>query len=82
MMRMEFRYSDLECAHTTIGKVEQKYKVYEVCDDPSGELYYMSHHFDSCRWNNPGFGIMLPLDCELQAEFQSNDWYEFEKSST
>ncbi len=78
MLRMAFRYSDLECTHTTIGDIEQEYKTYEECNDPTGELYYMSHNFDSCRWNDPGFGIMLPLDCTLQAEFTPDAWYDFE----
>lgn len=78
MVRMAFRYSDIECEQTTIGKVAQRYTPYEVCNDPTGELYYMSHNFDSCRWNDPGFGIMLPLDCEKQAEFVPDHWYTFE----
>ncbi len=78
MMRMAFRYSDLECANTTLGKVQQEYKTYEACNDPTGELYYMSHNFDSCHWNDPGFAIMLPLECELQAEFTPDHWYQFE----
>ena len=78
MLRMAFRYSDIECRETTIGKIDQEYKPYEECNDPTGELYYMSHHFDSCHWNDPGFGIMLPLDCKKQAEFVPDTWYAFE----
>jgi len=80
MMRMGFRYSDVECFYTKIGKDDFfRYVPYEECDDPTGELYYMSHHFDSSRWNDPGFGIMLPLDCKKQAEFVPDHWYAFEK---
>ena len=79
MMRMGFRYSDVECFYTILGKDDFfRYVPYEECDDPTGELYYMSHNFDSCRWNDPGFGIMLPLDCKKQADFVPDRWYEFE----
>ena len=79
MMRMGFRYSDVECTHTLIGKDDfYIYVAYEECNDPTGELYYMSHTFDSCRWNDPGFGIMFPLDCKKQAEFTPDHWYAFE----
>ena len=79
MMRMGFRYSDVECFYTLLGKDDFfKYVPYEECEDPEGELYYMSHHFDSSRWNDPGFGIMLPLDCKKQAEFVPDYWFAFE----
>ena len=79
MMRMGFRYSDVECFYTIIGKDDFfRYVPYEECEDPEGELYFMSHYFDSSRWNDPGFGIMLPLDCKKQAEFIPDDWYNFE----
>ena len=79
MMRLGFRYSDVECFYTIIGKDDFfRYVPYEECEDPEGELYFMSHHFDSSRWNDPGFGIMLPLDCRKQAEFIPDDWYNFE----
>ena len=78
LMRMEFRYSDLECSVTDMFD-DTNYKQYESCADPTGELYYMSHNYDSKKWNNPGFGIMFPLDCEKQAEFVPDHWYNFEK---
>lgn len=79
MMRMGFRYSDVECIHTILGKDNFfKYVPYEDCEDPEGELYYMSRNFDSSYWNDPGFGIMLPLDCKKQAEFIPDYWYRFE----
>jgi len=79
MLRMGFRYSDVECFYTKIGRDDFfRYTPYEVCDDPTGELYYISHAFDTSRWNDPGFGIGLPLDCEKQAEFIPDHWYAFE----
>lgn len=78
LFRMALRYSDLECAVTDMLD-DSNYKQYEACPDPTGELYYMSHNYDSKKWNNPGFGIMFPLDCEKQAEFVPDHWYAFEK---
>jgi hypothetical protein len=79
MFRMAFRYSDIECRYTKLGRDDFfRYTPYEECEDPTGELYYMSHAFDSSRWNDPGFGIGLPLDCQKQAEFIPDHWYEFE----
>ena len=77
LFRMGIRYSDLECAVTDMLD-DTNYKQYESCSDPTGELYYMSHNFDSKKWNNPGFGIMFPLDCEKQKEFVPDHWYTFE----
>ena len=79
MMRMGFRYSDVECAHTKLGRDDFfHYVPFEDCEDPTGELYYLSHTFDTCKWNDPGFGIAFPLDCTKQADFQPDHWYEFE----
>lgn len=80
MMRMEFRYSDIECTYTTyLGEQGMIYDKWENCKDPTGELYYMSRNYDSCKWNNPGFAIMLPLDCDKQADYIPDHWYDFEK---
>ncbi len=78
LFRMGVRYSDLECSVTDMVD-DTNYKQYEDCPDPTGELYYMSHTYDSKKWNNPGFGIMFPLDCEKQAEFIPDRWYAFEQ---
>ena len=82
LMRLEFRYSDLECRHTALYHQQgQRYTPYEVCDDPTGELYYMSRNFDSSRWCNPGLGIMFPLEGEKQNEFVPDYWYLFEQEA-
>ena len=78
MFRMGIRYSDLECAVTDMID-DTNYKVMEACPDPTGELYYISHSYDSFRWNRPGFGIMIPLDCEKALDFVPDYWYAFEK---
>ncbi len=80
MMRMQFRYSDVECIHTKHrGQEGQVYTVMENCYDPTGELYYMSRNFDSCYWNDPGYGIMLPMDNKKLADFVPDHWYQFEQ---
>ena len=78
MLRMALRYSELECKNTQI-KDDTRYSDLEVCSDPTGELYYMSHTFDSYHYNETGCGIMLPLDCEKEADFIPDAWYAFEK---
>lgn len=78
MLRMALRYSHLECTQTGI-RDDSNYTDLESCPDPTGELYYMSHSFDSYHYNDPGFGLMLPLDCKKEADFIPDKWYAFEK---
>ena len=77
VFRMELRYSDLECQVTEMFD-DTNYKVLEPCPDPTGELYYMSHYWATSRWNDPGLGIMVPVDCQPEVEFQPDHWYAFE----
>lgn len=77
LFRLGLRYSEVECRNTTVVD-DRNYKEMEPCKDPTGELYYMSHAFDSYRWNKTGMGLMLPLDCEKEAEFTPDHWYAFE----
>lgn len=80
MMRMMFRYSDIECKYTKLGKDDfYVYVAYEDIEDPDGELYYMSHTYDSSKWNVPGFGCAFPVDNQKQAEFVPDHWYDFEQ---
>ena len=76
MFRMELRYSDLECQVTDMFD-DTNYKALEPCPDPTGELYYMSHYCATSRWNNPGLGIMIPVDC-AESNYQPDHWYQFE----
>ncbi len=80
MMRMVFRYSDVECKYTKQrGQEGQVYTPYETCCDPEGELYYMSQNYDSSKWADPGYGIMIPVDETKLADFVPDHWYAFEK---
>lgn len=60
------------------GQEGQVYTVMENGYDPTGELYYMSRNFDSSYWNDPGYGIMLPMDNKKLADFVPDHWYQFE----
>ena len=77
LFRMALRYSEIECRNTAV-RDDSKYSDLEICKDPTGELYYMSRKFDSYHWNKTGMGLMLPLDCQKEAEFIPNIWYDFE----
>lgn len=80
MMRMQFRYSDVECQYTEQrGQENQVYTPYETCCDPTGELYFMSQNYDSSKWVYPGYGIMIPVDDTKMADFVPDYWYDFEK---
>ena len=78
LFRLALRYSEVECQNTTVVD-DRNYTDLEPCKDPTGELYYMSHNFDSYHWNKTGMGLMLPLDCRKEAEFTPDQWYAFEK---
>lgn len=78
LLRMALRYSDLECAVTDMVD-DTNYKVMESCPDPTGEIYFMSHSYDSFRHTKPGLGIMLPVDCEKTVDYVPDHWYAFEK---
>ena len=78
MYRMGFRYSDIECEQTRIEKDKLPYSPMEKCADPTGELHYMSTHFDSRFWNpDLGYGIAIPVDCE-EGAYTPDHWYTFE----
>lgn len=76
LMRMAFRYSDLE-TREKYEDDETGYKNLKHYDIPErGELLYMQKHFDtyvSCD----GFGIMIPVEGEDNG-FIPDKWYMFE----
>ena len=76
MMRMEFRYSDLECRED-YSMDEMGYKQLKVFTTPErGELFYMRDNFDTYT-SCDGYGIMIPVDGE-PAPFEPDYWYMFE----
>lgn len=78
MMRMAFRYSDLEC-HSDFKTDESGYKQLKVFTIPErGELLYMRENFDSyAHPEGDGFGIAIPVTGEPM-DYTPDDWYFFE----
>ncbi len=76
LMRMAFRYSDLE-AHNPRYTNADTGKISNAADD-SGELWYMHTHFDSFLSGNEGYGIAIPVTKQNKTEFNPDVWYQFE----
>ncbi len=77
MFRMAFRYSDVEVESFNMRTEKLPFAPLEKYEDPSGELAFLKK-FDSFAYNNPGYGIMIPVDCE-EKDFTPDKWYDFEK---
>lgn len=79
LLRMVFRYSDLETREPLASPLNEEFNVIETgYDDPTGELGAMSD-FDSFRNNDPGFAITIPLKSKNHGKYRSDDkWYCFE----
>lgn len=76
LMRMVFRYSDLECRED-FTKDETGFKNFKDYTIPErGELYYMRDHFDSYV-NDGGYGIAIPVAGD-DMTFEPDKWYIFE----
>lgn len=76
LMRMAFRYSDLECREN-YEEDESGYKALKHYDIPErGELLYMQKNFDSYA-SHDGYGIMIPVEGEDNG-FTPDKWYDFE----
>ncbi len=78
LLRMVFRYNDLETRESKGNTREYPYFSLKKYFDPTGELYYMSTRFDSFKHNDPGYGITVPVDCDRSAFQPTDGWYEFE----
>ena len=75
MMRMVFRYSDLE--YNDPGH-NQKFSWLLEYEDKTGELAYMATKFDSFEHNYTGYAIALPLSNKDTKDFQPDKWYLFD----
>lgn len=76
LMRMVFRYSDLECKED-FTKDETDFKNFKDYTIPErGELFYMRDNFDSYV-NDGGFGIAIPV-AGNDVSFEPDYWYIFE----
>ncbi len=75
LMRMAFRYSDLETREENAASlVYQPIREYENINP---ELLYMTR-YDSFREDNDGYGIMIPCTGKAERAFVPDKWYDFE----
>lgn len=75
MMRMAFRYSNLE--YHDPGH-DQKFAPLLEYEDKTGELAYMATEFDSFTHNYTGYGIAFPLSNKDTKDFKPDKWYIFD----
>ena len=76
LMRMVFRYSDLEISNPLF--TEEDTGAISPASDETGELWYMHEHFDSFTSKKEGYGIAFPVEKRSDAEFVPDKWYLFE----
>ena len=76
LMRMAFRYSDIETRekYENDEKGYRRNKIYTISE--RGELLYMKEKFDSFN-STKGYGIMIAVDGDDNG-FTPDGWYEFE----
>ena len=77
LMRMAFRYSDLETAQHGHLDSDKNYVPVWECNEPTGELNAMTE-FDSFWKNDPGYGIDIPARSTCDTVFEKNKWYLFD----
>ncbi|MBQ4518081.1 MAG: DUF4838 domain-containing protein [Clostridia bacterium] len=76
LMRMAFRYSDIE-TREEYENDEKGYKALKLYTIPErGELLYLKANFDSYA-SQSGYGIMIPVDGEDNG-FTPDKWVQFE----
>ncbi len=75
LLRMVFRYSDLEVQEPASRDKEYQ-RIKENYLDAGGEMGYMTR-FDSFWKNDPGFGVSFPLKSD-EKDFVADKWYLFE----
>lgn len=75
LIRMVFRYSDLETSDTGI---RTRYSLVLPYDDPTGELAYMAVNFDSLYHSKTGYGVAFPVSNTDVKSFTPDKWYVFE----
>jgi len=77
MLRMAFRYSDLETSQPESPQDDKNYASIMEYRDPTGELKLMCE-FDSFHYNNPGYGIAIPCKSLNDTTYERDIWYNFE----
>jgi hypothetical protein len=76
LLRMVFRYSDLETNSPRVDEV--CHEKYSRAADENGELHYMHTHFDSYISAKEGYGIAIPTVFTSDRGYKSSVWYDFE----
>lgn len=74
LMRMAFRYSDIE---TSSPKIKTESHISPAVDN-TGELRYMYENFDSFESKKEGYGIAFPINEQCKGQFSPDIWYKFE----
>ena len=77
LMRMAFRYTDLETSLQEAPCDDTDFQSIISYTEPTGELYTMTE-FDSFWRNDPGFGISIPGTGYYNKEFKKDIWYTFD----
>ncbi len=82
LLRMAFRYTDLEAREAASNKSDAEYvRIERDYLDPTGELGKMCE-FDSFYKNEPGYAIAFPFISANEGKYTENDkWYLFETKS-
>ena len=78
LMRMAFRYSDIETSLPEAATTNKGYDSVTEYTEPTGELDLMTE-FDTYYANDPGYGIAIPARSKIKATFEKNIWYLFDK---
>ncbi len=74
LLRMAFRYSDLDTFDKTSEVWDWK-GAHREYDDPTGELAYIATHYESFGRNDPGYAISCPAFNTDTKDFVPNEWY-------
>jgi len=84
LMRMVFRYSDLEVKRQRFmeenrnDEKDESWKPLWAQTPESGELVFMRQHFDSYLSGKEGYGIAIAAEEESECIFEPDKWYLFE----
>ena len=76
LMRMVFRYSDLELNNPRYTM--ERTGIISNAADESGELWYMHKNFDSFKSGKEGYAIAIPVAKTTEKEFIPDKWYIFD----
>lgn len=76
LMRMVFRYSDLELNNPRY--TTERTGIISDAADESGELWYMHENFDSFKSGKEGYAIAIPVSKTTSNKFSPDKWYIFD----